>query len=303
MGNITVIGSSNTDLIMQVDNIPNPGETILATQFSITPGGKGANQAVAAARAGGAVNFIACIGKDIFGDNAIEVLKKENIDTSFIHRNNDTPSGIAMVYVDSNAENSISIAPGSNFELSPKNIDKSFDRIFENKIILAQLEVPIETVEHTARISRKHGITYILDPAPAELLSDDLLRNIDIITPNETEAEKLTGIAVTDETSARAACKKLHDRGTDTIIITMGSRGVFLSNSAHSLLLPSYKVDPIDTTGAGDIFNGALAKSLSEDSDIIEAIKFANAAAAISVTKFGAQASAPKESEIRALLG
>ena len=302
MGKITVIGSSNTDMIMKLNKIPVPGETLIGNEFSTAAGGKGANQAVAAARAGGNVTFIACIGKDIFGDNAIEGFKKENINTSLIKRNNDTPSGIALIFVDNKGENSIGVAPGSNFELEPKDIDDSLDGIFDTEIVLSQLEIPIETVKHTASLARQHGNIYILDPAPAELLSDDLLKNITIITPNETEAEKLTGIAVIDETSAQSVCDKLHSRGTDTIILTMGSKGAFLSNSTHCCLLPSYKVDPVDTTGAGDVFNGALAKALSDGVGIKEAIEFANAAAALSVTKFGAQTSAPKESEIRAFL-
>ncbi len=302
MGNITVIGSSNTDLIMQVDKIPGPGETLLSNQFSIAAGGKGANQAIAAARAGGNVTFIACIGTDNFGDNAVEGFKKENINTSFIKRTNDVPSGIALIFVDTNGENSIGVAPGSNFELTPKNIDDSFDGISDTDVFLSQLEIPIETVEHGVSIARQQGNIYILDPAPAELLSDDLLKNISIITPNESEVEKLTGIIVTDETSAKSACDKLHARGTDTIILTMGSKGAFLLNSTHSCLLPAYKVDAVDTTGAGDVFNGTLAKALSDGVGIKEAIEFANAGAALSVTKLGAQTSAPKESEIRAFL-
>lgn len=302
MAKITIIGSSNTDLMMQVDKTPGPGETIIGKQFSVNPGGKGANQAVAAARAGGDVSFIGCIGKDVFGNLAIEKLDKDNIDTSSIFRDSDAPSGMALVYVDANGENSISIAPGSNFELSPKNIDESLGKLSNTKIILTQLEIPIETVERAAHLARKQGITFILDPAPAASLSDNLMGNVDIITPNETEAEKLTGIALTNETNIRSACEKLHKQGVGTIIITLGSRGAFLSNSDYCLLIPTYKVDPIDTTGAGDIFNGALARAMSEYEDIREALKFANAAAAISVTKLGAQASAPKKSEIEAFL-
>ena len=302
MGKITIIGSSNTDLIMQVDKTPGPGETIIGKKFSVTPGGKGANQAVAAARSGGDVSFIGCIGKDVFGNLAIEKLDKDNIDTSSIYRESDAPSGMALVYVDADGENSISIAPGSNFELSPKNIDESLGTLSNTKIILTQLEIPIETVEHAAQLAQERGITFILDPAPAASLSDNLMGNVDIITPNETEAEKLTGIALTNETNIRSACEKLHKQGVGTIIITLGSRGAFLSNSDYCLLIPTYKVDPIDTTGAGDIFNGALARAMSEYEDIREAIKFANAAAAISVTKLGAQASAPKKSEIEAFL-
>ena len=302
MGKITISGSSNTDLIMQVDKTPGPGETIIGKQFTVTPGGKGANQAIAAARTGGDVSFIGCIGKDVFGKLAIEKLDKANIDTSCIYGNSDTPSGMALVYVDANGENSISIAPGSNFELSPQNIDESLDRLSNTKIILTQLEIPIETVERAAQLARKRGITFILDPAPAASLNNNLMGNVDIITPNETEAEMLTGIALNNEKNLKSACEDLHKQGVKTIIITLGSRGTFLSDSDYSQLIPTYKVDPIDTTGAGDIFNGALARKLSDNIDIIEAIKFANAAAAISVTKLGAQASAPKKSEIDAFL-
>jgi ribokinase len=293
MGKITVVGSSNTDMIMQLENIPRPGETLLGNKFSTAAGGKGANQAVGAARAGGNVNFIASIGNDVLGDTAVEGFRKENIDTTFIFRDSQNPSGVAFIFIDNNGENSIGVASGSNFDLSPKNIDSAIDSIHSSDVILTQLETPLNTVEYLAKIIHSQDSIFILNPAPAQDLSDELLQNTDIITPNETEAEMLTGIEIRDSNSAKLACDKLHQIGVKTVIITMGEKGAYLSDQETNQLIPSYSVNAIDTTGAGDIFNGVLAVGIANKQDLPSAVGYANAAAALSVTILGAQPSAP----------
>ena len=287
MGKITVVGSSNTDMIMQLENIPRPGETLLGNKFSTAAGGKGANQAVGAARAGGNVNFIASIGNDVLGDTAVEGFRKENIDTTFIFRDSQNPSGVAFIFIDNNGENSIGVASGSNFDLSPKNIDSAIDSIHSSDVILTQLETPLNTVEYLAKIIHSQDSIFILN------LSDELLQNTDIITPNETEAEMLTGIEIRDSNSAKLACDKLHQIGVKTVIITMGEKGAYLSDQETNQLIPSYSVNAIDTTGAGDIFNGVLAVGIANKQDLPSAVSYANAAAALSVTILGAQPSAP----------
>ena len=294
MEKITVVGSSNTDMIMQLDKIPRPGETLLGNKFSTAAGGKGANQAVGAARAGGNVNFIASIAADLFGDTAVEGFIKEGIDTTYISRESNNPSGAAFIFIDKNGENSIGVASGSNFDLSPHIIDNAIDSIAESEVILTQLETPLNTVEHLAKIvNSQKSSTFILNPAPAQKLSNELLKMIDIITPNETEAEELTGIQIKGSEDAKIACLKLHDAGVKTVIITMGEKGAFLSTESAQNLIPTFKVAPVDTTGAGDIFNGVLAVGVSKKQDLENAVRFANAAAALSVTVLGAQPSAP----------
>jgi|TARA_B100000809_G_scaffold144725_1_gene142326 ribokinase len=289
-------------MIMQLEKIPGPGETLLGNQFSTAAGGKGANQAVAASRAGGEVSFVACIGKDLLGDSAIDGFKKDNIDTTYVNRTSEKPSGVAFIFIDNNGENSIGVASGSNYDLSPAHLDKAMDAILSADVILTQLETPINTVEYLAKIVSTQTSIFILNPAPAQQLSDELLLNIDVITPNETEAQQLTGLKVTDTESAQSSCNKLHDLGVQTVIITMGQKGAYLSCSNAHQLIPSYDVNAVDTTGAGDIFNGVLAVELANKKDFPEAIKYANAAAALSVTVLGAQPSAPTSDAIKELL-
>ncbi len=299
---IVVVGSSNTDMIIQLEKIPAPGETVLGGQFSIAAGGKGANQAVAAARAGGDVSFVACVGQDMFGEQAIEGFMKDNIHVEFVYKDQQAPSGVALIFVDKKGENSIAVASGANAKLTPDHIHKAQEIITSADILIMQLETPIETVTAAAELASANGVRVILNPAPACPLEDDLLKHISILTPNETEAEMLTGIRVDDDVSAKDAGEKLLSRGVKSVLITLGARGVYIVSEGISELVPGFKVDAVDTTAAGDVFNGALAVSLGEKKEWIDAIRFANAAAALSVTKLGAQPSAPQRDEIEKLL-
>ncbi len=296
--NIVVIGSSNTDMVIKSTHLPKPGETILGGTFFMNQGGKGANQAVAAARLGGAVSFIAKTGNDIFGKQAIEGFKKEQINIDHIALDTDNPSGVALISVDENAENSIIVAPGANNTLSIADIDKAKTQIEASEVILMQLEIPIQTVEYVANIAKPFGIKTILNPAPAQKLSDSLLASIYAITPNETEAELLTGIKVFDFNDAENAAKVLRAKGIAIVIITLGSKGAYVQTETLSKIIPAPKVNAIDTTAAGDTFNGALAVEIANGNDIESAIIFANKAASIAVTRLGAQSSAPYLDEL-----
>jgi ribokinase len=298
MSRILVIGSSNTDMVIKTEKLPAPGETILGGTFLMNPGGKGANQAVAAARLGGKVTFITKRGNDLFGNQAVGLFMREGIDTQFIVKDMEYPSGVALITVDSTGENSIVVAPGSNGQLSEEDIPAS---VFENpktEILLLQLEIPVKTVEYAAVTASEKGIKVILNPAPACKIPDRLLQNIWLITPNETEAEAITGTEITDISSAYRAAVLIQQKGVKNVIITLGEMGAYIKSANFTGLVPGIKVTPVDTTAAGDVFNGALAVALSEGKDLQEAVDFANKAAAISVTRMGAQASAPYRSEV-----
>ncbi|MCD6321568.1 MAG: ribokinase [Clostridiales bacterium] len=299
---IVVVGSSNTDMIIKVPHIPKPGETILGGKFSTASGGKGANQTVAAARSGGDVTLIACLGKDMFGEKALQGFVEDGINVDNIKTDPKEPSGVAEIFVDENGENSIAVASGANLKLSPQDVRKIKGVIANSDILLMQLEIPVDTVRTAAKIARKNGVKVILNPAPAQKLEDDLLQNISIITPNEIEAEMLTGIKVNDNTSVKQAADILLKKGIETVIITLGQRGAFYVTSKASKLISGFQVKAVDATAAGDTFNGALAVALGESMPLKNAISFANAAAALSVTKLGAQPSAPKRDEIEKLL-
>lgn len=300
--NIIVVGSSNTDMIIKVDKIPAPGETVLGGEFTIAAGGKGANQAVAAARAGGRVGFVACVGDDMFGQQALEGFAKDRIDIEYVFKDNQQSSGCALIFVDKEGENSIAVASGANAGLTPKHIDQAKDSIISSEILIMQLETPLDTVKHTAQLAFDNGVPVILDPAPAQPLDDGLLKHISILTPNECEAELLTGISVEDENSAATAAGTLLAKGVDTVLITLGFRGTFIATENLREMCTGFKVTAADSTAAGDVFNGALAVSLSEKTPLPDAVRFANAAAALSVTKLGAQPSAPLRKEIEDLL-
>ena len=295
---ILIVGSSNTDMVIKTLNFPAPGETILGGRFLMNAGGKGANQAVAAARLGGIVTFVGKIGDDIFGKQAVQQLEDEGINVDFVAVDPENPSGVALITVDRNGENSIVVAPGSNGTLSAADFDKATAMLDESEFVLMQLEIPIPTVEHIASIAATKQKKVVLNPAPAAKLSDELLKNLYMITPNETEAELLTGIKVTDEQSALKSATFLHEKGIEIVIITMGSAGAFLLANGKSEIISAPKVEAVDTTAAGDTFNGALVVALSEGQTIQESIAFANKAAAISVTRIGAQSSVPFRKEI-----
>ncbi|MEI6568611.1 MAG: ribokinase [Verrucomicrobiota bacterium] len=300
--NIIVVGSSNTDMIIRLDHIPRPGETILGGEFFTAAGGKGANQAVGAARAGGKVTFIAKVGLDMFGDNAVAGFKKEGINTDHVLRDTSSPSGVALIFVAKDGENSIAVAGGANGNLSSEDVIHASELFAGASMLVMQLETPLETVQTAADLAVKGGVQVILNPAPACPLHDELLRNISIITPNEMEAELLTGIKVTDNDSASKAADILLARGVKIVIITLGSRGAFVAGEGIRKLVPGFRVNAVDTTAAGDTFNGALAVALVEGIALEEAVRFANAAAALSVTRMGAQSSVPARMEIEEFL-
>jgi len=299
---IIVLGSSNTDMIIKLDRIPRPGETILGGAFVTAAGGKGANQAVGAARAGGQVTFIARVGQDMFGDQAVAGFATEGINVDHVSRDKSNPSGVALIFVGKDGENSIAVAGGANAKLSPTDVKKAKAAFAGASVLVMQLETPLKSVVAAADLAAKAGVRVILNPAPAQSLPDNLLKCVSILTPNETEAELLTGIAVTDTASAAVAAAKLRARGVQTVIITLGSLGAFVATEDGGQLVPGFKVKAVDTTAAGDTFNGALAVALGEGKPLKQAVRFANAAAAISVTRLGAQASAPTRREIEKFL-
>ena len=296
---IVIVGSAAIDMVIKTDCLPAPGETVLGGTFFMNPGGKGANQAVAAARLNGNVILICKTGNDIFfGQHAIELFGKEGIDTSYMLSHADMPSAVALITVDKNAENCIVVAPGANATFFPEDLSKAKTIIEGASIILMQLEIPLATVEYIANIAAEKGIRVVLNPAPAFPLSDELLKNISIITPNEHEAEMLTGIKVTDINSAKEAAIYLHKKGVESVIITLGAKGALVFDENLFTHVPSIIVDAIDSTAAGDIFNGALVVALIEEKTITEATAFACKAAALSVTRLGAQASIPYREEV-----
>jgi len=273
-------------------------ETVLGGKFFMNPGGKGANQAVAAARLGGAVTFIAKTGDDIFGRQSLELLNAEGIDTSQIITDGENPSGVALITVNKDGENCIVVASGSNAALTVSDPSAVKEIIQHADIVLLQLEIPVSTVEYVVGIAAAANVKVILNPAPAAILPDHLLKQVDIITPNETEAEMLTGIAITNESTAELAAKKLKAKGVDTVIITMGAQGAMLLHDDLCTIIPATVVKAVDSTAAGDVFNGALAVALSENYSMNDAVHYACRSAAISVTRLGAQSSAPYKNEI-----
>jgi ribokinase len=296
---IVVVGSSNTDMVVKVPHIPAPGETILGTEFMTIPGGKGANQAVAAARAGADVIFIACVSDDSFGKQSVENYRNEGIDTSCIKVQPGIHSGIALINVAADGENSIAVAPGANNWLFPEDIF-GFEAVFEGaKMVLAQLEVPMETIEAAAEIAHANGIPFILNPAPGAAIPDSLLSKVTIISPNETEAAIITSRKDFSETDILEMANEIFEKSGTTVILTLGSKGVYLKTFDFERIFRGYKVNVVDTTAAGDVFNGAIAAVLAEGKDLTEAVDFAQRAAAISVTRMGAQPSAPTLDEIR----
>jgi ribokinase len=299
---IVVVGSCNTDMVIKADRLPVPGETILGGTFFMNPGGKGANQAVAAARMGGTVTLISKTGNDVFGKQSVMLYASENIKTDFIFSDPRQPSGVALITVDAHGENCIVVASGANASLSPADINKASDEIESSDLVLMQLEIPIETVEYVAEMASKKGIKVILNPAPARALSNDLLKHLYIIIPNKNEAEILSGIKVTDIESAKQAASIISAKGVDIVVITLGSQGALIKEYDEYQFVEAFKVDAVDTTAAGDTFCGALCVGLSEGKSIPDAVKMAARAAALTVTRMGAQTSIPYRSELSSLL-
>lgn len=301
MKKIIVIGSCNTDMVIKTDRLPTPGETVLGGTFLMNAGGKGANQAVTAARQGGQITFISKTGNDVFGKQSVELYNTEGINTNYIFSDTKNPSGVALITVDSHGENCIVVASGANGSLSPEDIESAKAEIESGNFVLMQLEIPIETVEYAAELASKKGIPVILNPAPARTLSEKLLKCLYVITPNEHEAEMLSGIKVTDWNSARKAADIISDKGVDNVVITMGAQGAFVKEKDQYYTVEATKVIAIDTTAAGDSFSGAFCVGLAEGKSIKDAVKTATRVAAITVTRMGAQSSIPFRNELALL--
>lgn len=297
MHKLTVLGSINADHVIQVPHFPQPGETLSGQNYHIVYGGKGANQAVAAARLGAKVDFIACIGEDKIGLEMKQAFQKDGINTDSIATIQSETTGIAMIQVADSGENSIVISAGANAHLTTYIVDKFKQKILDADALLMQLETPLDAIIYATKIAKQAGKHTVLNPAPAKALPDELLAQLTMITPNETEAEVLTGVKVVDEQSAAQAAAVFHQKGVAIVLITLGAKGVFISHNALQKIIPGFRVQAKDTTAAGDTFNGALVTALLEQKSLEEAIQFAHAAAAISVTRFGAQTSIPSRQE------
>jgi ribokinase len=297
-GNLVVLGSINADHILNLESFPAPGETVTGNQYQVAFGGKGANQAVAAGRSGANIAFIACTGDDDTGERVRKQLASDNIDIAPVSVVAEESTGVALIFVNAEGENVIGIHAGANAALTTERVEAQHASIAGAEALLMQLESPVESVLAAAKIAHENHTTVVLNPAPARVLSDELLALVDIITPNETEAEKLTGIRVENDDDAARAARALHDKGIGTVIITLGSRGVWASVNGEGRRVPGFKVKAIDTIAAGDTFNGALVTALLEGKKMDDAIRFAHAAAAIAVTRKGAQPSVPWRKEI-----
>ena len=297
-GNLVVLGSINADHILNLESFPRPGETVTGSQYQVAFGGKGANQAVAAGRSGANIAFIACTGNDDTGEQVRKQLASDNIDIAPVSVVAGESTGVALIFVNGEGENVIGIHAGANAALTTERVAEQEERIASADALLMQLESPLESVLAAAKIAHSNQTTVALNPAPARELPDELLSLVDIITPNETEAEKLTGVRVENDEDAAQAAQVLHDKGIETVIITLGSHGVWASQKGTGQRVPGFKVQAIDTIAAGDTFNGALMTALLEGTELPEALRFAHAAAAIAVTRKGAQPSVPWRKEI-----
>ncbi|WP_158145229.1 ribokinase [Vibrio metschnikovii] len=298
MNRLVVLGSVNADHVLQVPTFPRPGETLHGRNYQVIPGGKGANQAVAAARLKADIGFIACVGDDAFGIESCERFKRDGMDIRGVKVQADCPTGIAMIQVSDRGENSICLSAEANDRLTAEAIEDDLPSIRAASYLLMQLETPIDGIIKAAQVAKQAKTKVVLNPAPARELPSSLLSCVDVITPNETEAQVLTGITVTDDATAQQAATVLHQQGIEIVIITLGAKGVWLSEHGRGQLIPGFRVSVTDTTAAGDTFNGAFVTGLLENMPLESAIKFAHAAAAISVTRFGAQTSIPTRQEV-----
>jgi ribokinase len=304
MKNIVVIGSSNTDMVVKASHLPAGGETVLGGNFFMNAGGKGANQAVAAARYGNRVHFVAKVGDDMFGEQARQTMQHDGIVTDYIFVDKQHPSGVALITIDSKAENCIVVASGANMYLSKEDIDVAADVIRQADIVLMQLESPIDTITYAACMAAKANIPVILNPAPAPAtpLSEELLSSLYLITPNRSEASRISGVEITDMESAQRAARAIHAMGPKNVIVTLGGEGSLIYDGEMFMRVEALKVDAVDTTAAGDTYNGVLASVLAEGRSLIEAAREASVAAAISVTRMGAQPAAPTRLEVEEMM-
>jgi ribokinase len=296
---ITVVGSVNADMVVQAARLPVAGETVTGGRLLLAAGGKGANQAVSAARLGAEVTLVAKVGRDPFGESAVSGFRREGICTDFILIDETGPTGVALITVDELGENQIAVASGANESISSGDIDQCGDAIRRADFLLLQLEIPLPTVERAAQIAADAGVPVILDPAPARRLPDALLKIVEYLTPNEAEAAQLTGITIDDESSARVAADRLLAAGPRNVIVTLGAAGALLTTPGGTSLVPSPAVSAVDSTAAGDAFNGALAWALGRELSPEEGVRLACLAGALSTTRPGAQPSLPTADELR----
>lgn len=298
MKKIIVIGSSNVDMVVRTSHLPAPGETILGGEFFMNQGGKGANQAVAIKRLGGNLIFMAKLGNDVLVRQSVGYFKKEGIDTRYIAFDEDSASGVALISVDDHAENSIVVASGANMLLNEQDVDKMLEEMCEGDILLMQLEIPLQTVEYAARKAFGKGVKVVLNPAPARSLPKELFRHLYMVTPNRIEAEMLTGIKIANDADVEKVAEEICAMGVKNVIITLGSKGCLIREEGVSYRIDAFKVEPVDTTAAGDTFNGALCVGLSEGMDLKQAAVMASKASSIAVTRMGAQSSIPYREEL-----
>ncbi|MDF2856334.1 MAG: ribokinase [Neobacillus sp.] len=303
MSKIVVVGSYVVDLMSRTPHLPKPGETVLGGPFQMGPGGKGGNQATAAARSGSEVTFVTKLGDDLFGRDALRHFNAENINTQYIKVDPNQSTGAALIEVDDQSENSIVVALGACGTITEDEVLEVDEKVKEADIVLLQLETSIAAIVTTVKLAAKYEVPVILNPAPFQEFPRELLNDVDYITPNETEAFELSGVEVKDEQTALTASKKLHEMGVGTVIITMGKQGAFVyTGGDQGKLVSGYKVEAVDTTGAGDAFNGGFAHALSIGKTLDEAITYANAVAALSVTKIGTAPAMPHKHQVEAFL-
>ena len=302
MPRVIVLGSANTDLTVKADRLPRSGETVFGDEFVVSYGGKGANQALAALKAEASVTLLARIGTDTYGNMLYDHLVRSGLPSDGLLRDSNHPGGLALIALDKAGNNQIIVIPGSNGRLAVEDLRSLEPHLKGGSVLLTQLETPLPTVKHALRLAKNHGMTTILDPATARSLPETIYAWVDILTPNEVEAESITGVVVKEPSDAEKASSLLRSRGCASVIVTMGARGALLSSGEGVTLFPAFRVSPIDTVAAGDAFNGALAAALAEGRVFSEAVRFATAAAALSTTKRGAQESLPTRAEIEQLL-
>ncbi|MBI2862024.1 MAG: ribokinase [Chloroflexi bacterium] len=301
-GRVVVVGSANMDLVVKVPHLPQTGETVLGGTFLRAPGGKGANQAVAAARLGCEVFFVGRVGTDPFGDELLAGLARDGVRLDYVVRDQEAPTGVALIFVGEDGSNMIAVAPGANDRLSPEDVRRAEATIASAQVLLVQLEVPIGTVEQALALAEVHEVSAILNPAPARPLPPETLRKVAVLTPNEREAEVLSGVRVNDVLAVYDAADALLGKGAQAVVVTLGRDGALLNTGFRVLRVPAFAVEAVDTTAAGDAFAGALAAFLTTSSNLELAVRYANAVAALSVTKPGAQPSLPTKREVERFL-
>ena len=302
MKNICVIGSLNMDLVVNVDTMPKPGQTIIGSNFKEVPGGKGANQAVAMARLNGNVSMIGKVGEDGFGQTLKKKKKNDKVDTTYIQTSKGA-TGVALITVDKNAQNSIVVSPGANFEVKEDDIDNNIEAIKNSDIVVLQLETPLNTIKYALNKAKELNKYTILNPAPAVKLDDEIIKNVDLLTPNETELEIISGVSIETEEDIQKAAQIMIEKGVKELIVTLGSKGSLYINKEKSMFKKAYKVEAVDTTAAGDSYTGALAVALSQDKNIEDAMDFASKVGALSVLKEGAQSSLPTLEDVKNFRG